>query len=363
MELNTLKIARGFPSSLKRSFFLLIAAVLSVALVGTACGDLTTPYAAKVNGSRISQSALDRELDVVLKNPKVLETLEQGLQPGESIKGTGSGTVSAAFAARMLTRRIYLELIHQEFERRKLRVTSDDLAQGRQEAESTFEAPVFAKFPKSYRDEQARANAEVALVQRSVSGTVTEADLREYYDENKAQYQGRCISHILVETKEKVDQVRAQIEGGASFGDVAQEVSTDPQSGQNGGFLGCFGEGEPLQFVEPFKTEAEKLAIGQLSQPVQTQFGFHLITVTGERSFESVKEEIRGQLEQSGGQQAFNELLLGLVRKAKIEVNPRFGRFSKEQPIGVIPPEAPQLVRTTTTSGLPGVPGLPTTTP
>ena len=345
---------------MKRSFSLLIAAVV-LALLGTACGDLATPYAAKVNGTRISQAALDRELEVVLENPKVLETLEAGLQPGESIKGTGSGTVSAAFAARMLTRRIYLELIHQEVERRNLRVTSADLAAGRQEAEQTFEE--FAKFPKSYRDEQARANAEVAVMQRNAAGTVTEADLREYYELNKEQFTGRCISHILVDTKEQIDQLRAQIEGGADFGEVAQEFSTDPQSGRNGGFLGCFAEGEPLQFVEPFKTEAEKLPIGQLSQPVQTQFGFHLIAVGGERSFDSVKEEIRSQLEQQGGQQAFNELLLGLVRKAKIEVNPRFGTFSKEQPIGVIPPEAPQLVRTTTTSGLPGIPDLPTTTP
>jgi parvulin-like peptidyl-prolyl isomerase len=189
---------------------------------------------------------------------------------------------------------------------------------------------------------------------------VSDAELREYYDVNKSQFEGRCISHILVDAKEQADQLRAQIEAGADFGDVAREVSSDPQSGQNGGFLGCFAEGEPLQFVEPFKTEAEKLPVGQLSQPVQTQFGFHLITVTGERTFDSVKEEIRGQLEQQGSQQAFNELLLGLVNKAKIEVNPRFGRFSKEQPIGVIPPEAPRLVRTTTTAG---IPGLPTTTP
>jgi foldase protein PrsA len=360
LELNTLKTARSFPSSLKRSFPLLIAAVVALALVGTGCGDLATPYAAKVNGSRISQSALDRELEVVLKNPQVLETLESGLQPGESIKGSGSGTVSAAFAARMLTRRIYLELIHQEVGRRKLRVTAADLAQGKRDAEETFQAAVFAKFPKSYRDEQARANAEVAVIQRSAAGSVSDAELREYYDVNKSQFEGRCISHILVDAKEQADQLRAQIEAGADFGDVAREVSSDPQSGQNGGFLGCFAEGEPLQFVEPFKTEAEKLPVGQLSQPVQTQFGFHLITVTGERTFDSVKEEIRGQLEQQGSQQAFNELLLGLVNKAKIEVNPRFGRFSKEQPIGVIPPEAPQLVRTTTTAG---IPGLPTTTP
>jgi parvulin-like peptidyl-prolyl isomerase len=328
---------------------LLVAAVV-LALLATACGDLATPYAAKVNGQRISQSTLDRELDVVLDNPAVLKQLEAGLQPGESVKGTGSGTVSSAFAARMLTRRIYLELIHQEIKRRKLRVSKDDLATGRQQAEQTFgDAKLFAKFPKSYRDEQALANAEVGLMQTAATGKVTEADLREYYDANTTQFSGRCISHILVDSKEEADQLRAQIAGGADFAAVAQQASKDPGSGRQGGFLGCFAEGEPLQFVEPFKTEAEKLPVGELSQPVQTQFGFHLITVTAGRTFEQVKEEIRGQLQQQGGQQAFNDLLLGLVRKAKIEINPRYGRFSKSQPIGVIPPDAPRLTRTTTT--------------
>ncbi|MEY2475335.1 MAG: foldase protein PrsA [Actinomycetota bacterium] len=343
---------------MRRSLPLLIAGLV-LALLGTACGDLATPYAAKVNGSRISQSALDRELDVVLDHPQVLEIFESQLQPGEAVKGTGSGTVNKAFAARMLTRRIFLELIHQEVGRRKLKVTAADLASGRDQAQQEFGDPkLFAKFPKGYRDEQARINAEVAVMQRAAAGAVTDADLREYYDANAVQFQGRCISHILVDTKEQVDQLRTQLEAGADFAAVAQEVSTDPQSGQQGGFLGCFGEGEPLQFVEPFKTEAEKLPVGQLSQPVQTQFGFHLIKVTSGRTFDQVKEEIRGQLEQSGGQQAFNDMLLGLVRKAKIEVNPRFGTFSKEQPIGVIPPEAPQLVRTTTTGAGAVPPGL-----
>jgi parvulin-like peptidyl-prolyl isomerase len=330
---------------------LLLVAAVVLALVGTACSDLATPYAAKVNGARISQSSLDRELDVVLDNPAVMQQLESSLQPGEQVKGTGSGTVSKAFAARMLTRRIYLELIHQEVGRRKLKLSSDDLRTGRQQAVQQFgDEKLFAKFPKSYRDEQARANAEVTLIQEQAAGKVTEADLRDYYEANKRQFTGRCISHILVDSKDQADQLRAQIEGGASFADIAEKVSKDPQSGQQGGFLGCFPEGEPLQFVEPFKTEAEKLPIGQLSQPVQTQFGFHLITVTGDRAFEDVKAELRSQLQQQGGQQAFNDLLLGLVRKAKIEVNPRFGRFSKQQPIGVIPPEAPRLARTTTTT-------------
>jgi parvulin-like peptidyl-prolyl isomerase len=336
----------------KRSFFLVVAAVVLV-LVGTACGDLAKPYAAKVNGSRIDQSIVDRELRAVLANKAVLQQLEAGLQPGEQITGAGKGdsTVSSAFAARMLTRRIYLQLIHQEIGRRHITITTAQLAQGRRDAEQQFgDAKVFAKFPKPYQDEMARSNAEVAVMQEKTVGPVTDEQLQAYYQQNAQQFSGRCISHILVPTKEKAEQLHTLLATGADFATVARAESTDTQSGAQGGFLGCYQPNEPLGFVEPFQSEAQKLPVGQISQPVQTQFGFHLIKVSSQRSFDEVKEQIRAQLQQQGSQGAFNQLLLGLVQKAKIEINPRFGRFSKEQPIGVIPPQAPQLAPTTTTA-------------
>jgi parvulin-like peptidyl-prolyl isomerase len=337
---------------------LLIAAVVLV-LIGTACGDLAQPYAAKVNGARIAQGTLDRELRIVLDNKAVLASLEQGLQPGQpGVKGEGNGTVTSAFAARMLSRRILLELIHQEVGRRHLTLSQAGLAQARTEAQQQFgDAKTFAGFPKSYQQDMIRSNAEVAVMQAHAVGTISDADLRRYYAQNADQFKGKCLSHILVDSKDKADQLRAQIVGGASFAEVAKAQSTDTRSGQQGGFLGCFPAGQPLDgFVEPFKTEAEKLAIGQLSQPVQTQFGFHLITATDSRSFEDVKGEIKAQLSQQQSQSAFNNLLLSLVRKAKIEVNPRYGRFSKDPSIlGVIPPQAPQLAPTTTTSAPAGL--------
>ncbi|MEY2569140.1 MAG: peptidyl-prolyl cis-trans isomerase [Actinomycetota bacterium] len=337
----------------------LIVAAVVLALVGAACGDLAQPYAAKVNGARISQGALDRELRIVLNNKQVLASLEQGIQPGQpGVKGEGSGTVTSAFAARMLSRRILLELIHQEVGRRHLAVTKARLAQGRSEAEQQFGDPkTFAGFPKAYQDEMSRANAEVAIMQEKAVAPVTDADLRRYYDQNASQFQGKCLSHILVDSKEKADALRAQIAGGASFAEVAKAESTDTRSGAQGGFLGCFPADQPLEgFVEPFKTEAEKLPIGQLSQPVQTQFGFHLIQATGSRTFEEVKGEIKTQLGSQQSQSAFNDLLLSLVKRAKIEVNPRYGRFSKDPSVlGVIPPQAPQLAPTTSTSAPTGL--------
>jgi parvulin-like peptidyl-prolyl isomerase len=336
---------------------LLALLVAALALVTAACGDLAKPYAAKVNNTRITQASLDRELHVILDNKEVLQQLESGLQPGESVRGAGKGTVNSAFAARLLTRRILLELIHQEVQRRHLKVTAAGLSAARSDAQQQFQNPrLFNRLPKAYRDEVIRGNAEVALMQQHASTPVTDKAVAAYFTQNAAQFSGRCISHILVATKEEADALRAQLDAGADFAQVAKAKSTDPGSGRNGGFLGCFPEGQDLQFVEPFKTAAQNLPVGQISQVVQTQFGFHLIKVVDRVTLDQVKGEIRSQLAQQGGQSGFNTLLISLVRKAKIQVNPRFGHFSKDPTtLGVVPREAPQIGRTTTTAAAPGL--------
>lgn len=86
-------------------------------------------------------------------------------------------------------------------------------------------------------------------------------------------------SHLLVESQKMAEDCRTQILSGNSFESVAQKVSKCP-SGARGGDLGYFGRG---QMVPQFEKVAFELPVGELSQPVQTQFGWHLITVTDRR--------------------------------------------------------------------------------
>lgn len=82
-------------------------------------------------------------------------------------------------------------------------------------------------------------------------------------------------SHLLVATKEEVEDIQKQIEAGADFAELAQKHSKCP-SGQNGGDLGFFGKG---QMVPEFEEAAFSLAVGEMSGPIQTQFGWHLLKV------------------------------------------------------------------------------------
>lgn len=84
-------------------------------------------------------------------------------------------------------------------------------------------------------------------------------------------------SHILVKTEEEAKNLYDEIKNGASFAELAEQKSLCP-SGQNGGDLGYFGKG---MMVKPFEDAAFSLEVGELSEPVQTQFGWHLIQLTG----------------------------------------------------------------------------------
>lgn len=84
-------------------------------------------------------------------------------------------------------------------------------------------------------------------------------------------------SHILVKTEEEAKKLYDEIKAGKNFADAAAEVSLCP-SGAAGGDLGFFGKGI---MVKPFEDAAFSLEVGELSKPVQTQFGWHLIQLTG----------------------------------------------------------------------------------
>lgn len=86
-------------------------------------------------------------------------------------------------------------------------------------------------------------------------------------------------SHILVSSLDEAKSVLAELKKGKDFGDLAKKYSNCP-SGANGGDLGFFGKG---QMVKEFEDAAFKMKVGEVSQPIKTQFGWHLIKVTAKQ--------------------------------------------------------------------------------
>jgi parvulin-like peptidyl-prolyl isomerase len=132
---------------------------------------------------------------------------------------------------------------------------------------------------------------------------VSDKDLRDYYDSNKSIYvqkESRDVRHILVTKKALADQLYQQLKGGANFAKLAKKYSKDPGSAQNGGRL-TITRG---QTVKEFDKTAFSLKKGQLSPPVHTQYGYHIIQALSDirpaktTPFDKVKPSIRQQLEQ-----------------------------------------------------------------
>lgn len=153
-----------------------------------------------------------------------------------------------------------------------------------------------------------------------VAAGIDEAAIREQYaslaEEMSAQEQIHA-RHILVETEEEALDIIAELDAGADFAALAQERSTGP-SGPNGGDLGYFGQG---QMVPEFEAAAFALDVGEVSPPVQSQFGWHVITVEDKRPAAPPPfEQVAAQLQQQMLVEAFETTIGTLRDDAQIEV-------------------------------------------
>ena len=146
---------------------------------------------------------------------------------------------------------------------------------------------------------QILANAYLA---RAIEPNLNEDAVRARYDEMVAelpQEEELRARHILVETEDAAKEVKASVDGGADFAEVAKEKSTGP-SGPSGGDLGFFRKG---QMVPEFSEAAFALQPGEVSEPVQTSFGWHVIKVEERRAvapppFEEMAQQITREIAQ-----------------------------------------------------------------
>jgi peptidyl-prolyl cis-trans isomerase C len=158
-------------------------------------------------------------------------------------------------------------------------------------------------------------------VRKKVEAAITDDDLKARYEKEMAAYtppEEVKASHILVETKEQADEVMKELAAGKAFADIAKEKSIDPGSKENGGDLGYFQKGQMVPEFEQAAFGLEKGAVTK--EPVQTQFGFHIIKQedkrTGEKpAFDAVKDQVREVV----AAEKFREALAALRKDAKID--------------------------------------------
>ena len=152
--------------------------------------------------------------------------------------------------------------------------------------------------------------------------TINDDEVLDYYNKNKDTLFSPTTytaSHILVEDENKANKILEEIENGLDFAEAAKKYSIDP-SKDNGGSLGTFPKGV---MVPEFQEGLDKLSIGEISKPVKSQFGYHLIKLddkkVNEQNFEDIKDNVRSTYEMIKRQEKYLELVNVLYKKSEVK--------------------------------------------
>jgi parvulin-like peptidyl-prolyl isomerase len=201
-------------------------------------------------------------------------------------------------------------------------------------------------------EDDLRADLRAQLISEKIydevtgGATIPDGDVQAYYDENQDLFttpDSREVAHILVETKKEAQDVYQQLQDGASFEELAKKLSTDEGSAENGGKL----TDQKGSFVPEFEEVAFTLDTGEVGEPVQSQFGWHVIkaledTVKGAVTpFAEVESSIKEQLL---GEKR-NEAMAAWLKDVRVKYESQIGYGA-----GFAPPPAPPESSTSSTA-------------
>lgn len=302
---------------------LLLAAllVLGLAMATTGCSDKNV--AAKVNGEVITMDELDAQVEALKKQyPQMFEGAD------------GEGRL-IDFKQRLLDNLINAKLVQQAAEERDIKITDEEVEKQISQLKDGFkddaqyeQALKSAGMDADGLEKQIREQLLTTKLIESLSkeGKATAEEIESYYEKNKAQFvqkEAKRASHILFkpEEKAKAAAVLKQVNDGGDFGALAKANSVDTATAQKGGDLGW----PTTPYVPEFETALAKLGKGEVSELVQTPYGWHIIKVTDERKGSQQKlADVKDQIEQIIVQQrradAYQKFLDKLRKDAEIEI-------------------------------------------
>jgi foldase protein PrsA len=260
---------------MKKAMYIAIGAVLAAAIFLLA-GFMEKDAVASVNGTDIDKDALYDKM----------------------VASNGAATLDAMISD---------EIVKQEAKKADVKVTQDEIDAEMKTYEEQYggaEALESAIASSGMTVDQLEGEMENYLLIEKLIGPdikITDEQIETYFKENKESFvQAEQVeaSHILVATKEEADEVAKKLKDGEDFAGLAAEYSTDTATAKSGGELGSFSAGE---MAAEFEKAAFAMEVGEISEPVETEYGFHIIKVTGkteaaEAKLEDSKEKIKETL-------------------------------------------------------------------
>jgi parvulin-like peptidyl-prolyl isomerase len=311
-------------------------ALALLALVLTACGGAgSSDVAATVGDTEITLADLD----------EAFARRTEGSGAASEIAADESGAVEENLKAGVLTNLIRTEILRQAAEERNIEVSDAEIAEQRDlliEQAGGEDALQEVIAEANVTDAELEANLRDQVIQNKITAEladdVSEGDVKAAFEEDPQGQFGEKLElrHILTEKEAEAEAAIDRIKSGEDFAAVAEDVSIDPGSAENGGDLGEVPKGATVPEFEKAAFGADE---GEIVGPVKTDFGFHVIEVTGQvpaAELADVESQIRTELEAASGGQAFNTYISEFVSSLDIEVDEQFGRWDAAT-VAVVP--------------------------
>jgi hypothetical protein len=301
----------------------------ALAAFAAACGGSPRP-AATVDGTDITQQDVVDELDAIRANPGYLQAIEG---QGATVLGEEQGAFDSAFVASQLALRIQYAIVSNEVERRDIApddtcrtAARDSLVQQLAGLDPSGDGEtVLGAFPEPYQDYLVDREADVLVLQGDLIEQPCLADtaVESYYEEHEDEFEQACSAHILLATRDEADDIVALLRAGADFAALAAERSTDTGSAVGGGTLPCV---LPGQLIPELDAALFGQPVGEIGDPVETGFGFHVVRVDSRRvaPLAEVREAVRQGLA-TEVQAAFGDWFRDAIAAADVDVDPRYG--------------------------------------
>jgi foldase protein PrsA len=249
-------------------------------------------------------------------------------QGGETVAESKAGNVTQEelydsmkdkIGAQALQQLVYEKVLSEKYE-----ITDKELdakvAELKEQLGENFEAAL-AQY--GYKDEaDFKKTMKLGMLQEKAamkSIKVTDKELKEYYENYKPEIKAR---HILVADEATANEVKTKLDAGEKFEDVSNQYSTDEAAKASGGDLGWFGTGA----MDPdFEAAAYALKVDEISAPVKTSFGYHIIQLTDKKekkAYDEMKDELEKELKSSKlTNEKINEVMQKELKDAKVKVS------------------------------------------
>jgi parvulin-like peptidyl-prolyl isomerase len=315
---------------MKRSLMLAAAALAVLTVVAAGCGDtdeVPQDAVAVVDGTPISKSTLDGLLE---RTKKTYATQKRQFPKAGTQEYQALQTQAVAF---LVQRQEY----QREAEKLGVKITDAQIQKKVDDVKKQYFGGDQKKFEaglkaQSYTLEALRDDARAQLASEGIYKDITsdvkvsDAEAQQYYDDNIDRYkvaESREVRHILVKTKDEADQLHDElVNGGANFATLAKEKSLDPGSKDQGGKL-TVSKG---QTVEAFDKAAFSLDTNEISDPIKTQYGYHIIQPLTDvkpgrvTAFTEVRSQIKSQLLQQKKADAVSKWVSDVEKEYKGKV-------------------------------------------